>query len=183
MVFFFCSMMIKAMNTIMKEFIGQSRGRSIVFSALHPDRPANLGVLSLMEWSHPALLVDVVKVAKKIENSVQPIIGSCFHSNAIKNVDRKAWRTRAELFETDCDMYIEWKLSSTGTLLHVYVQEEKWEVVYRVVHNGKESELECAIILHELSFADRGAQRNVRSAFRLHPRIATSCLSSRTSPP
>ena len=39
--------------------------------------------------------------------------------------------------------------------------------VYRVVFYGKES----------------GAQRNVRSTFRLHPRIATSCLSSRTSPP
>ena len=53
------------------------------------------------------------------------------------------------------------------------------EVVYRVVKKGKESELECAIILHEFSLRDRGAQRNVRSAFRLHPRIATSCLSSR----
>ena len=29
----------------------------------------------------------VVTVAKKIENSVQPVIGSCFHSSAIKNVD------------------------------------------------------------------------------------------------
>ena len=36
---------------------------------------------------------------------------------------------------------------------------------------------------HEFSLGDRGAQRNVRSTFRLHPRTATSCLSSRTSPP
>ena len=51
-----------------------------------------------MECSHPALLVDVVTVAKKIENSVQPVIGSCFHSSAIKNVDLEAWRAHAESF-------------------------------------------------------------------------------------
>ena len=40
------------------------------------------------------------------------------------------------------------------------------------------SDTDCAIILHAFSLGDRGAQRNVRSAFRLHPRIATSCLNS-----
>ena len=53
----------------------------------------------------------VVTVAKKIENSVQPVIGSCFHSSAIKNVDHEAWRARTELFR-DCDKYIECKLST-----------------------------------------------------------------------
>ena len=62
------------------------------------------------------------------------------------------------------------------------------EFFYRIVIDGIESETECAIILHELSFEDRDVQRNVRSASRLHPRIATSVasifdLSSRSSPP
>ena len=38
-----------------------------------------------------------VTVAKKIEKSVQFVIGLCFHSYAIKNVDHEAWRARAEL--------------------------------------------------------------------------------------
>ena len=36
------------------------------------------------------------------------------------------------------------------------------------------SETEYTIILHVLSLGDRGAHKNVRSEFRLHPRIATS---------
>ena len=44
----------------------------------------------VMECSHPALPVDVVTVAKKIEHSVQTVIGLCSHSNAIKNVDHEA---------------------------------------------------------------------------------------------
>ena len=38
-----------------------------------------------------------VTVAKKIEKSVQFVIGLCFHSYAIKNVDHEAWRARAKL--------------------------------------------------------------------------------------
>ena len=36
------------------------------------------------------------------------------------------------------------------------------------------SETEYTIILHVLSLGDRGAHKNVRSEFRLHPRIAAS---------
>ena len=31
---------------------------------------------------------------------------------------------------TDCDEDIEWKLSSTGSSLHVYVKEEKWRLFF-----------------------------------------------------
>ena len=83
---------------------------------------------------------------------------------------------------TDCDKHIEWKFSSTGSSLHVYVKEEKWKLSI-ALSMMERSELECAIIMHDFLLGDRGAQRNVRSTFRLHPRIATSCLSSRTRPP
>ena len=65
------------------EILDQSRGRSIVFQPLRQRTPNSPGVLSLMECSHPAPPVDNVSVAKKIEHSVQPVIGLCFHSNAI----------------------------------------------------------------------------------------------------
>ena len=51
--------------------------------------------------------------------------------------------------------------SRVGNTLHVYVQEEEWEVVYRVVNNGKESETECAIILRGLSLEFEVCERNV----------------------
>ena len=40
---------------------------------------------------------------------------------------------------------------SNNRSLHVYVQAEKWEVVDRIIIDGKMSETDCAIILHELS--------------------------------
>ena len=59
--------------------------------------------------------------------------------------------------------------SRVGNTLHVYVKEEVWELVYRVVIIGKESETERAIILRGLSL-----EFEVPSSFRLHPRIAKS---------
>ena len=79
----------------------------------------------------------MVTVAKKIENSVQLVIGSCFHLTAIKNVHLKPGEHAPNCSVTDCDQYVEWKLSSTESLLHVYVKEEKWEVVYRIIIDGK----------------------------------------------
>ena len=38
---------------------------------------------------------------------------------------------------TDCDTYIEWKLLSTGSSLHVYVKVEKWKVVYQIIIDRK----------------------------------------------
>ena len=50
-------------------------------------------VLSLMDCSHPALPVDVV--AKKIENSVQSVIGLDFNTSTNEDDDRDTWSARA----------------------------------------------------------------------------------------
>merc|ERR1712136_735327 len=111
-------------------------------------------------WNLPVDVVsksfqEVVKVAQKLESKVQPVIGLGFHSSAMEDVDHDAlWL--AVLNEvrqpgahapncsvTECDGYIERKLSSTGTTQHVYVREEEWAVVYRDVVDGKESKTEC----------------------------------------
>ena len=60
-------------------------------------------------------------------------------------------------FVTNCDKYLVWKLSSTVSSLHVYVEEEKWEVVSRKIIDGKRERM--AIILHERSLGHRGAHR------------------------
>ena len=71
-------------------------------------------------------------------NALQPVIGLCYHSSAVRDIDRDAlgWlcfrgspvRAHApNCSVTDCDTHIEWKLSSTGSTLHVYVEEEKWK--------------------------------------------------------
>ena len=58
--------------------------------------------------------------------------------------------------------------------MRVYVKEEEWEIVYRVVRNIKENETECAIILRGLFLEFEVCERNVLNRFRLHPRIAES---------
>ena len=43
---------------------------------------------------------------------------------------------------TNClvgDFYTVRKLLSVGSILHVHVKEEEWEVVYREISDGKES--------------------------------------------
>ena len=52
-------------------------------------------VLSLMECNDPTLPVYVV--AKKIENSVQFVIGLGFNTSTNEDVDHDTWSVRAEL--------------------------------------------------------------------------------------
>ena len=79
-----------------------------------------------------------------------PVFGLGFHSVAT---------ARAEFPVTDATSALK-ESSRVGNTLHVYVKEEEWEFVYRVVNDGKESETEVC-------------ERNVRSRFRLHPRIGS----------
>ena len=115
-------------------------------------------------WKLPVDVVsksfqDVVKVAQKLENAVQSVVGSDFHSPGM-DVDHDAlWlallneiqQPRAHApncLMIECDGNIEKKLSSTGSTQHVYVNEEEWAVVYRDVTDGIEvasrgAQLEC----------------------------------------
>ena len=51
--------------------------------------------------------------ASKNENTVQPVIGLCFHSSAVKDVDHEAlWRSLSYVHApnfsvTDCDVYVD----------------------------------------------------------------------------
>ena len=56
-----------------------------------------------MSWAFS--WVDVV--AKKIENSVQSVIGLGFNASTNEDVDHDAWSAHAEL-SRDCDKHIEW---------------------------------------------------------------------------
>jgi hypothetical protein len=209
------SMTIKANNKIMKERIWINRVASeIVFQPLHPDTGAPLHeerVIAVREepnlhlefyqrdvtdgmrspWKLPVDVVsksfqEVVKVAQKLENTVQPVIGLGFHSSSLEDVNHDAlWlallnevrqpRAHAPNCSViDCDGYIERKLSSTGSTQHVYVREEEWEVVYRDVIDGKESQTECAIVLRGHPVEIEICERNVLSGFRVHSSIPKS---------
>ena len=97
---------------------------------------------------------------------------------------------------TDCGGYIERKLSSMVSTLHVYVKDEQGESVYGVVIEGKESETtqhvreeewkfvsrgvivgrdiqsRCATILRRHSLELEVCERNVRCGFRQHSSMA-----------
>ena len=86
---------------------------------------------------------------------------------------------------TDCDMYIERKLSlsSIGSIVHVYIEEEEWEFIFRDVIDGKESETECTTNLrgHFLEFevcrgnarsdssTDRKSEASILPEFTINP--------------
>ena len=59
---------------------------------------------------------EVLPVAMITENRARPVVGLCFHS-------------------------IERKLLSIGSILHVHVEEEEWEVVSRYAMKGKSAKL------------------------------------------
>ena len=67
---------------------------------------------------------------------------------------------------TDCDMNIERKLSSSTTRC-TFTSRRKCGVCFSNSH-------ECAIILRGLSLEFEVCNMNVRSRFRLHPRVAKS---------
>ena len=70
--------------------------------------------------------------------------------------------------------------SGTTNILPVYVREEKWAIVHRVVY-GKGSKIECAIVLCTRPLEIEVCERNVLSGSRVrstltHPRSETSVL-------
>ena len=97
-------------------------------------------------WKLPVEVVSesfqgLIKVAEKIESAVQLVFGLVFHSSTIEDDDHDALRL-ALLNEvrrpgshtpncsvTDCDAYIERKLSSIGSTQHV--REEEWKCFSR----------------------------------------------------
>ena len=92
---------------------------------------------------------EVVNVAQKLDDTVQPVIELGFHSSAMEDVDhdtlwlallnevRQPGAHAPNCLVIDCGGYIERKLSSTGSTQHVYVREEEWVVVDRDVADGK----------------------------------------------
>ena len=90
---------------------------------------------------------EVITVAKKIEDTVRCFMGCPFkcHPGA-----------HAPIFSvTDCDKYIEWKLSSTGSSLHVYVKEDNWRLFIEQSSMENVSETECAIICTNFPLSSR----------------------------
>ena len=63
-------------------------------------------------------------MTKKIENTLQPIVGVDLRSTAFSVFD--------------CDEYIERKLLAFASRTRLR-QEEEWEIIYRPVNDGKES--------------------------------------------
>ena len=53
-------------------------------------------------------------------------------------------------------------------LLHVYVWEEEWAIVYREVVDGKECKIECAIVLYSHPLEIEICERIVLSRSRVH---------------
>ena len=71
---------------------------------------------------------------------------------------------------TDCGGYIERKLSSMVSTLHVYVKDEQGEPVYGVVIEGKESETTQHVREEEWKFVSRGVivGRDIQKSMRHH---------------
>ena len=73
---------------------------------------------------------------------------------------------------TDCDeLFVERKLLSIGSILHVCVKEEEWEVVSRDAIDGKESETEN---LRGHPWSSRCVKGMFEADSELHPRIFKS---------
>ena len=71
-------------------------------------------------------------------------------------------------------------LSAATNILFVYVREEEWAIVHRVVY-GKGSKIECAIVLCTRPLEIEVCERNVVSGSRVrstltHPRSQASVL-------
>ena len=98
--------------------------------------------MSLMECGHlgnflfscvevSRSFLEGVKVAQKLESTVQPVIGQCFRSSTLEDVDRvspwpafferglAARSARADCSVLECDEFIEKKLPSSGSTQHV----------------------------------------------------------------
>ena len=119
---------------------------------------------------------EVITVASKTENTVQHAIGWSSIQVPSRTLATKLCGWRVELCSpvwahapnfsvTDCDMFIERKLSSIGSILHVYIEEEEWEFISRIVIDGKESETECTINLRAHFLEFEVCRGNARSGF------------------
>ena len=106
----------------------------------------------------------------KFENTIQRVIGLGFHSSVNEDVDHDAWSARTDCPVNDCGKYIESKLSSMGSTLHVCVKEEEWELFIDESLMKKITNSNARSFCSDIP-GDRGAQRNVRSEFRLHSRL------------
>ena len=73
--------------------------------------------------------------------------------------------------------------SRVGNTLHVYVKEEEWEMVHRVVHNGKESEHRMRFYLARTILGALRCAKGTCDAVSDCTRIAEIRLSSRSIPP
>ena len=78
---------------------------------------------------------EVVNIAQKLENTVQPVVGWSFPSSAIEDVDHDAlWLALLRdvrgpgTHAPNCSMTEE-----AGRTQHAHVREERWEVVHRDV--------------------------------------------------
>ena len=167
-----CSMMITAMNTIMKERLLTNRVAGqlcfslciqtgqIGFQPLHPGTGARLhdepnlhlefyrrtvtdGMLSpwhlLLMWSRKFPGGGY----RKLRTWCSLLSGRVSIQVPSRTLTMKPGEHAPNCSVTNCGKYIELTLSSTGSTLHVYVKEEKWEVVYRIVIDVKKSETAC----------------------------------------
>jgi hypothetical protein len=128
---------------------------------------------------------ELTSVAKKLEATVESVVGLGLQSASIDGVDHDAlWvsmlnevrnpRAHARCSITDCDGFVERKLLSSGTTQHVYVREDLYEIAYREVTDGTESRTEFVIILRGHPLQIELCERNVSSGFRVHSTIPKS---------
>ena len=93
-------------------------------------------------WKLPIDVVSVVKVAQKLENTVQLVIGLGFHSSAMEDVDHdllnEVRQPRTHALNRSVIDCVEKKLLSTGSTQHLYVRKSGQLFIEMSLMNKKE---------------------------------------------
>jgi len=118
----------------------------------------------------------LIKVAKQLDGTTEPIIGFGLHSPELADVDHDALWTamqrevlRPRIIMPKCigiarDGCVERQILKQ----RAYVSEHLCEVAFRDVIDGKEVDIELAVILRAHPLELEVCERNIRSGFRVH---------------
>jgi len=135
-------------------------------------------------WAVPATTLrekvdKVIKLAKELDNIVEPVVGLGFHSPPLEGVDPEAlWKcmlkevkqprlTMPKFASVAREGFVERMLP----VQRAFVNEHLYEIVLRDVIDGQEQPKEQAIILRAHPVELEVCERNVKSGFRVHSQI------------
>jgi len=118
----------------------------------------------------------LLKVAKDLDATVEPVVGFGFHSSPIADVEHdELWLAmlkdvrRPEAVIVEHEGFLERKMEQPEKVhQNIYVNEHVTEIAFRELVNGKEQNTERAIVLRDHPLQIEVCERNIHSGFRVH---------------